>query len=90
MVSSNTNENCDDKSDGVPIVEVDLTANSTEEDNHEVSVVTRRSSHSLRKQDRNEADNKIPGALDNLARLFDRILFAELITEDNEWTAYAG
>ena len=77
MVSPNTNENCDDKSVGLSIVEVDLTDDSPEENDHEVSVLTTRISHSSPKEDRNEADNKIPG-------LFDRTLLAELTTE-NTW-----
>ena len=81
-VSTNTTKNCIDESERLPIAEVDLTADSQEEDDHEVSLVSRRISHSSRKEERSAADSKIPGGLDNLARLFDWTLLAELITED--------
>ena len=82
IVSPNTTENCVDESKRLTIVEVDLTADSTEEDVHEVIVASRRISHSSRKEERSEADSKIPGGLDNLARFSDRTLLAELINED--------
>ena len=82
MFSPNTTKNCVHESERLPIVVVDLTADSPEEDDHEVSLVSKRISHSSRKEERSAAGRKIPGGLDNLARLFDRTLLAEPITED--------
>ena len=63
-----------------PIVEVDLTADISREDDQEISVVSRKFNHKTRK-DQSSIDNDTTG-LDNLARLIDRTLLAELITED--------
>ena len=65
----------------MPIVEVDFTADSPDEDDQEVNVVSRIISHNSRKEERS-ANDAIPGGTDNLARLFDQTLLAELITED--------
>ena len=75
MVSPNAIENCVEESEGIPIVEVDLTANSPDEDDQKVNAVSRRISHSSRKEERSLPDAK-PGGLDNLARLFDWTLLA--------------
>ena len=55
------------------IVEKDLTADSSKEDDQEVSIVTKRISHNSRKEEQSATDSVTPGGLDNLARLFDRI-----------------
>ena len=68
MISPNAEENCSDETDRVPIVEVDLTADSPEENSQEVSLVSRRISHNSRKEYFREDKNDIPGGLDNLIR----------------------
>ena len=81
MVSPNAIETCVNQVEGMPIVEVDLMTDSQDDDDHEVNVVSRRISHNFRKEERCDND-AIPGGTDNLARLFDRTLLAELTTED--------
>ena len=61
-----------------PIVEVDLTAESPE-----VSVIRgRRANHNSRRDEFRQAERNKGESLDNLTKLFDRSLLAELITED--------
>ena len=81
MASPNAIENCIDENEGIPIVDLDLTADSPDKNDHAVNVVSRRISHSSRKEERS-ANDAIPGQLDILVRLFDWTLLAELITED--------
>ena len=88
MVGPNTTKNCVDESETLPIDELDLTADSPDEDDHEVNVVSRRISHSSKKEERSAADSEIPEGLDNLARLFDRTLLADLSRRIHAWTAY--
>ena len=57
----------------MPIVEVDLTADSPDEDDHEVNAVLRRISHHSRKDELGTND-ATPGETENLARLFDQTL----------------
>ena len=65
-----------------PIVEVDLTAESPSE-SPEVSVIgTKKITHKSRKNDSRLAETSREDNLDNLTKLFDRSLLAELISED--------
>ena len=71
MVSPNAIDNCVDENEGMPIVEVDLTADSPDKDDQEVHVVSRRISHSSRKGERSANDAK-PG-LDDCILINDRL-----------------
>ena len=81
MISPNAIETCVNQVEGMPIVEVDLTADSQDDDDHEGNVVSRRINHNFTKEERGDND-AIPGGTDNLAQLFDQTLLAELTTED--------
>ena len=66
----------------MPIVEVDLTAESQSE-SPEVSVIGgRRANHNSRRDKFCQAERNKGESLDNLTKLFDRSLLAEVITED--------
>ena len=67
-----------------PIVEVDITAESPSE-SQEVSVIgTKKITHKSRKNDSRLAETSREDNLDNLTKLFDRSLLAELISK-NSW-----
>ena len=67
MVSPNAIETCVNQVEGMPIVEVDITADIPDEEDHDVNVVSRRISQNSRKEERG-ANDAIPGGTDKLAR----------------------
>ena len=85
MVRPNAEEKVTDcvyRNEGNAIAEVDLTADSPEENSPELSVLTgRRFSHKSPKDEFRLAEKFDEEGLENLSKLFDESLLAEMITE---------
>ena len=65
-----------------PILEVDLTAESPSESPEVCVIKKEKITHKSRKDDPRQVETSTENSLDNLTKLFDRSLLAELISED--------